>query len=879
MNHAFRLSRVRAALVALAAVAVLTAAARAQTLSPSPDTAIFQITATTIPGTPTPTPSPTPTPGTTPTPTPQPIPRDSFAGDISGNGRFVVIESAGDIATNRTPDVFDASGNLVTRGHNNADGNQEIFLFDYAQRRVYQITDTRSALKDTTKSSVDPLNIDVLVVNLQPSISHDGKYIVFQSNAYSDANTALTPKLFDGQANVTALKADANTEIFIYALPAFTAVADLSSGAEVPEVNLGNGTMTRVTTTPATALPRAASGTFITAFFALDNYNPIVNDDGSLVVFVSKARSGNIGTGNADGNKEIFVVKNPASASRVFTQVTTTTDVIPAGSIIPTRFVFNEAPTLSACDGVLACRVGYVSNADTGTDEVEANRGNGEIIVATLNNTTGAVQSTRQLTKTPPETRTGAEFISVNILSPGRRISRDGSRIAFESLAVYGADGTPNATPADRYGIYIVNVTGTSLVFEQVGQRPPSDQLDLSFRWPTFTGDSTRVVWASNLNYNADGTLATTTGTGLNQTNLAQVFSAPVTTLTTVSRVTNFIAGTGVAAHGSFTVFQPFPADNLRRMALSLRSEQGSGNADASSEAFYQLIPVATSETPAPSPTPATTAAPVSFFTGASDRAVVAPSPSPTPPDVTGLAPGMLGIARSTLTLAPATVEVDKNTAHEFQRRPPLPVELSGVSVTVSGAAAGLYFVSPGRINFVVPTGLASSTTAAPVVINNNGALIRTSLLLNFAQPDIFTTTNGPGGRAAALNVTNMCVMGTAEPFTITSSRPTGGVCSAATTEIVATKLLFMVTGVRGVTAPATVTVRIGTTDIVGTADATSPITIGPSNTPGFDQITVTLPATLAGAGDVPVIVTVTTSAGTFTSRPADTAPRITILP
>ena len=867
MKHSFRLSRARAALVALAAAAVLTAVAQAQTLSPSPDTAIFQITTTTIPGTPTPTPSPTPTPGTTPTPTPLPIPRDSFAGDISGNGRFVVIESAGDIATNRTAD------------RNNADGNQEIFLFDYAQRRVYQITDTKSALKDTTKSPVDATNIDVVVVNLQPSISRDGKFIVFQSNAYSDANTALTPKQFDGQANVTALKADGNTEIFIYALPAFTEVSDLSSGAEVAEVNLAAGTMTRVTTTPATAPPRAASGTTITAFFALDNYDPIVNDDGSLVTFVSKARSGNIGTGNADGNKEIFVVKNPASGSRVFTQVTTTTDVIPTGSIIPTRFVFNEAPTLSACDGVLACRVAYISNADTGTDEAEANRGNGELFVATLNNATGAVQSTRQLTKTPPETRAGAELASVNLLSPGRRITRDGSRVVFETSAVFNADGTLNGALATAPGIYIVNVTGTSLVFEQVGTRAPSDQLDLPTRWPTFTGDSTRVVWASNLNYNADGTLSTTTGAGLNQTNLAQVFSAPVAALTTVSRVTNLSSGTGTTApHGSFSALQPFPADNVRRMALSLRSEQGAGNADASSEAFYQFIPVATSETPAPSPTPATTAAPVSFFTGASDRAVVAPSPSPTPPDVTGLAPGMLGIARSTLTLAPATVEVNKNTAHEFQRRPPLPVELSGVSVTVANAAAGLYFISPGRINFVVPPGLINSATAAPVVIFNNGALIRTSLVLNFSQPDIFTTTNGPSGRAAALNVTNNCVNGTAEPFSVTSSRPTGGVCTAATTETVATKLLFMVTGVRGVITPATVTVRIGTTDIVGTADAsTSPIAIGPSNTPGFDQITVTLPPSLAGAGDVPVIVTIASTAGTFTSRPAETAPRITI--
>ncbi|MET0648326.1 MAG: hypothetical protein ABW208_17070, partial [Pyrinomonadaceae bacterium] len=844
MKHAFRLSRARAALVALAAAAVLTAAAGAQTLSPSPDTALFQITSTTIPGTPTPTPSPTPTPGTTPTPTPLPVPRDSFAGDISGNGRFVVIESAGDISTERTAD------------RNNADGNQEIFLFDYAQRRIFQITNTKSALKDTAKSPVDATNIDVVIVNLQPSISHDGKFIVFHSNAYVEG-TSLTPKSFDGQANAAALKLvntdgtvdNSNTEIFVYALPAFTEIADLAQGTEVAPLDLTTGAMTRVTTTKATARSRPATGTNVTAFFALDNYDAVINDDGSLIAFVSKARAGNLGAGNTDGNKEIFVVKNPTAASPTFTQVTTTTDIIPAGSIIPTRFVFNEAPALSACTAALGCRLAYISNADTGTDEAEANRGNGEIFAAVLNPDSGAVQSTRQLTRTPPETRIGAQLVSVNVLSPGRRVSRDGSRVVFESTGVYNADGSLNGVLADSYGIYIANVSGTSTTFEQVGQRAPVNQLDLPTRWPTFTGDNTRVVWASNLNYNADGTVSTTTGTGLNQTNLAQIFSAPVAALTTVARVTNLGLGAGIAQHGSFDALQPFPSDNIRRMALSLRSEQGTGNPDASSEAFYQLIPAVTSETPAPSPTPATTGAPVSFFTGASDRAVVAPSPSPTPPAVTGLAPGMLGIARSTLTLAPGTLEVDRNNAHETLRRPPLPVELSGVSVTISGAAAGLYFAGPNQLNFVVPPGLVSSTAASPVVINNNGALIRTSLLLNAAQPDIFTSTNGAGGRAAVLNVTNPCISPTGEPFAVTTTRPAGsgttGNCASADTETAATQLLIMLTGVRNITpsSTTTVTVRIGTTDIVSTAAADSPVRVSQSLTPGFDQIIVTLPA------------------------------------
>src|SRR5262249_23031868 len=50
----------------------------------------------------------------------------SFASDTSANGRFVVIESNGDIATEKT----------ATR--NNQDGNREIFVYDYAQRRIFQ---------------------------------------------------------------------------------------------------------------------------------------------------------------------------------------------------------------------------------------------------------------------------------------------------------------------------------------------------------------------------------------------------------------------------------------------------------------------------------------------------------------------------------------------------------------------------------------------------------------------------------------------------------------------------------------------------------------------------------------------------------------------
>jgi uncharacterized protein (TIGR03437 family) len=779
---------------------------------------------------------------------------------MSGNGRFVVIESEGDISTERT------------NARNNADGNPEIFLFDYAQRRVFQITNTKSALKSATGSPVDPSNIDVQIANLRPVISHDGKFIVFVSNAYSDADPSLSPKNFDGNANATALKNDGNTEVFIYQIPD-SPPADLTSGEEAPDVDLANGTLKRVTSTPASATPRAGA-TNVSPFFALDNNSPAVNDDASLIAFTSQAKLG-ITSGNPDGNKEIFLCKNPADAmTRTFIQVTTTADKPPTSSNPLGTLIFNDNPSLSGS----GTRLTFISNADINTTESASDQGNGEIYAATFDGS--SVSNLAPLTKTPLETRAGFEGVSVNLLSPGRRMSRDGNLIAFESTAVFNANGTLNGSLATTTGLYIVNIStiGTpsfAPVFTQIASRPLSDQSDVGLRFPVFTGDSTRIVWTSNLNLKTDGTaVANTDTTGLNPTRNAQIYTAPVATPNQLSRLTNLNTG-------SFVAIQAFPADDVRRVSLSSTGELGGGNPDRLSEVFYLLTPAVTSETPAPSPTPAASPAPVSFFTGASNRAVVAPSPSPTPPDVTGLAPGMLGITRSTLTLAPAQREVDKNNAHETKRRPPLPIELNGVSVSVSGSAAGLFFVAPNQINFVVPVGLSSSTTAQPVVIFNNGALIRTSLVLNPTQPDIFTSTNGPGGRAAVLNVTNPCIAPPGEPFMVMTMRPVGsgsGDCTSPNTETVPTRLLIMLTGVRNATS-AQVTVRIGTTDIVGTADTTTgPIkSVGASLTPGFDQIIVELPASLAGAGDVPIIVTVTTSAGSFSSRPADTAPHITI--
>jgi uncharacterized protein (TIGR03437 family) len=132
------------------------------------------------------------------------------------------------------------------------------------------------------------------------------------------------------------------------------------------------------------------------------------------------------------------------------------------------------------------------------------------------------------------------------------------------------------------------------------------------------------------------------------------------------------------------------------------------------------------------------------------------------------------------------------------------------------------------------------------------------------SQPDIFTTTSDAGGRAIAVNVTNPAAR-TPEPFNVTSPDSGGNT--------VATVIELSVTGVRSIVT-AEVTVTVGTT-VIPSADVTF---VGSNKeVPGLDIINFRLPASLAGAGDVPVIVTVNKNVVSVSSRPAATAPHITI--
>ena len=783
----------------------------------------------------------------------------SFAGDLTANGRFVVFES---------------NGNLDTQNPRNADGNREIFLIDYAQRRIFQLTNTKNVQKPPASPTPTPTPTptpsptptpaptppDLSLVKIEISNNHpmmslepalvSGKRIytiVFSSNAPNPAN-------FDG-TDSPALVADGNQEIWIYQLPEVDDVFDLSSGDELPLTDLTTGTFRQITDTPPSRPLR--TGVFLPDVLD-DNRDATISDDGNTLAFISN-RNLVTGVGNTDANPELFLCRTTsgfAPGSNTYVQGTNTQDVF----VTPkTYYAVQQNPSLSANGSVVA----FLSTANLagGNDDTGHTNGNEEVFVANFSGS--ALTNFRQATRTKD-----VPNLVVNVLSPGRRLSRDGALIALETLA---DDPKANTAPTQiSRAIFVYNIAADT--FTQVG--PRAAVYDVGFlKFPTFTDYNSSLapstlVFGSALNFKADGTFpaADQGSTGLNPLNQPQLFSTqiPATSSNTFTRLTNNPVG-------GFGLMRPITSQTRARMAFSLAgSELGGGNPDGSSEVFLLLTPGVTTES----------AAVLAFSTGASNMGPFAsanpsasptptPAPSPSPGDPAGLAPGELSIVRSTVGLANS----DKTAVggSETARSPILPVELNGVSVSVNGAAAGLYFVgdSPAEgIRFVVPIGV--STGVATLVINNRGTVFRGFVQIVGAQPDIFTSTNDAGGTAMVCNVTNTAISGCVTgPFQVTTADSTG--------TQVPTRLEIYLTGARSALIAETKVSFVNgttTTDII-------PTSVRPNtNMFGQDLINITLPASLAGAApiDYKLIVTVTRTS-VFTSRPAATASQVTIIP
>jgi uncharacterized protein (TIGR03437 family) len=86
-----------------------------------------------------------------------------------------------------------------------------------------------------------------------------------------------------------------------------------------------------------------------------------------------------------------------------------------------------------------------------------------------------------------------------------------------------------------------------------------------------------------------------------------------------------------------------------------------------------------------------------------------------------------------------------------FASAVPLPTVLDGVSVTVNGILAPLFFVGPGQINFQIPWEVLGQSPASVVTTVNGSASAARTVNLSALSPGIFTTNSSGSGQGAIL--------------------------------------------------------------------------------------------------------------------------------
>lgn len=196
-------------------------------------------------------------------------------------------------------------------------------------------------------------------------------------------------------------------------------------------------------------------------------------------------------------------------------------------------------------------------------------------------------------------------------------------------------------------------------------------------------------------------------------------------------------------------------------------------------------------------------------------------------------------------------------SATSLAKNLPLPFSLGGTTLTITDSAGvahavPLFFVSQQQINYEVPAG-TSYGPAALTVVTQTGASITGRLFVQKVAPSLYTANANGQGIAAAI----------AETFD--GSTPIGneivfhcalaGNCSGVPIDLGSgaeqVYLLLYGTGIRGRSSLANVSATIG--------GQNAPVMYaGPQGTfVGLDQVNIQIPKTLAGSGQVNVVLTV----------------------
>jgi uncharacterized protein (TIGR03437 family) len=263
---------------------------------------------------------------------------------------------------------------------------------------------------------------------------------------------------------------------------------------------------------------------------------------------------------------------------------------------------------------------------------------------------------------------------------------------------------------------------------------------------------------------------------------------------------------------------------------LTLSSAADSITVSASAAGLSRGAYTATLVVQSPSALPQIVNVPLTFVVGASSAVSIAGVANGASFD-TSFAPGMVMSVFGT-QLAPAV---------QAASALPLPLSLAGVSATVNGVTAPLYFISPGQLNVQVPY----ETTLGPAVlaVNNNGQVAVFPFTVSMAAPGVFAAADGglapnPTGSRGQLLLAFITGDGDLSPTLATGATP------SSTTSV-----------------SRLPKARLPVSISVGGVDAAIAFVGVPSGLSGVTQINFTVPDG-APSGDQPVVVTVGGIAG-----------------
>ena len=524
--------------------------------------------------------------------------------------------------------------------------------------------------------------------------------------------------------------------------------------------------------------------------------SPAISQDGSRIAFASKDDP--LGT-NSDGNSEIFLFNGSS-----LLQITNTSPDDPANRVIngnfqPSisddgRFVAfssNRNITSQNSDGNLEIFV-YDSVAATFTQLTTSTgnvgctdakiSGNGEKLAYIRD--TGSTPSNKRDLMVQNRTSSGATVLASQVqsllMTYGRTISDDGTRV------VYSGETATNSSHVFFFDGRSGNVNRQ---LTSLGTRTTEVPLHA-----TISGDGKRIAFATRRAVpgfsNSDASVELYTY-DIPTTSFARITSAP--------GEADCFDGSNQACEvvsslnddGSIVVFD-FPRALSGAVAAGLENK---------SEIY------ATETVVRP---------PFGTLTSILNQASLGHEPAPTK----AVAPKSI-VAAFGAALANTTQQSQKQENGTF------PTNVAGTSVTVNGRAAEVFFVSPERVHFLVPSGTEIGNADVEIT-NADGFASRASVLVLRAAPGIFTKTGDGIGEGVILD-SDTSQTG---PFDPTGSN---------------LHLSIFTTGV-GNALKTTVNIagRVVTPEAINSS----------TEMPGLDEVRARVPADLRGAGVVNAFIT-----------------------